>query len=125
MNERNKNFAKNLRKLRDSLNLDQAEVAFKIGVNTRTYQKYEYGKTSPTDPVKQELADLFKVSISDLYSDEINPKPTLVPSRKPALILAIQSQLLTLNEDQLDSLSLVIKRLIDTTATDLADKSAI
>lgn len=129
MNERNKTFAKNLRKLRDSLRLDQDELAFKIGVNTRTYQKYEYGKASPRDAIKQKLADILKVSVSDLYNDNINGQtPVLVSisnTSRADLILSIQSLLLTLNEDQLRSLSLAAQRLVERVSADITDESAV
>jgi transcriptional regulator with XRE-family HTH domain len=72
----NDKFAKNIRILRNSLGLDQAEVAHLVGVNTRTYQKYEYAQTAPSEEKKGRIAEVFKVQVSDLYKDNFGSVPT-------------------------------------------------
>lgn len=60
-------FATNLRVLRAKIGLTQAQIAEMIGIESRSYQRYEIGKFSPSDEMKEKLADIFKVSVSDLY----------------------------------------------------------
>lgn len=69
MEKTNDLFVKNLIRLRKSLNLNQADIAEKIGVNLTTYQKYEYGKAFPRPAKVEAIAAALGVSVSDMYSE--------------------------------------------------------
>jgi len=52
--------ASEIKALRAKLGITQAEIAFKIGVSTRTEQDYEQGRYSPSKAVLINLLNLKK-----------------------------------------------------------------
>lgn len=64
-------FAENLKKLRITNNVTQAEMAGYLGIKLRTYQTYEYGKNLPRLNNFIALADYFKVSLDELAGYEV------------------------------------------------------
>ena len=63
-------LSENLLALRKASGLSQEQVAKKIGVVVRAYQRYEYGDRYPQLPVLIALADLFDVSLDELVGRE-------------------------------------------------------
>ena len=63
-------LSKNLLKFRKASGLSQEQVASKIGVVVRAYQRYEYGDRYPQLPTLVALADLFDVSLDELVGRE-------------------------------------------------------
>ena len=59
-------LSKNLLKFRKASGLSQEQVAEKVGVVVRAYQRYEYGDRYPQLPTLVALADLFDVSLDEL-----------------------------------------------------------
>mgnify|MGYP002801427760 CR=1 FL=1 len=59
-------LAKNLLELRKASGLSQEQVAKKVGVVVRAYQRYEYGDRYPQLLTLIALADLFDVSLDEL-----------------------------------------------------------
>ena len=57
----------NLRRLRESKKLSQQYVADYVGVERKTYLKWEANETDVKSQYVQMLAKLFNVEISDLY----------------------------------------------------------
>lgn len=70
-------FATNLRKLRNSKNLNQEDVAELLGVTLGSYTSYELQKSLPKPEKLKALAEIFNIDVSDLYSDADAPKYTL------------------------------------------------
>ena len=62
----NMKLAENLLQFREKSGLSQKQVAEKVGVVVRAYQRYEYGDRYPQLPTLIALADLFDVSLDDL-----------------------------------------------------------
>ena len=62
----NMRLAENLLQFREKSGLSQKQVAEKVGVVVRAYQRYEYGDRYPQLPTLIALADLFDVSLDDL-----------------------------------------------------------
>lgn len=89
MKKGNDNFAKNIKILRNSRGLDQADIAHKIGVNSRTYQKYEYGQITPGEAKKIKIAAFYGVNVADLYRDDVfaTESATPAPAEAESLIL--------------------------------------
>jgi len=61
-------MASNLRGLRASKRLTQADVARAVGVSTATIANYENGEGSVSYEIAWALADLFEVSLDSLGS---------------------------------------------------------
>lgn len=59
-------FTERLIILRQALNDSQTDVAKKININLRTYQRYEYGEREPRMSELIALADYFEVSLDYL-----------------------------------------------------------
>ena len=70
-------FSEHLYQLRVLNRLSQREVAEMMGVNTLTYQRYEYGDREPTLSKLIKLADFYKLSLDDLVCREIDSKEEL------------------------------------------------
>lgn len=65
-------FGKNLRYLRLQSNMSQEELAKKLGYKTyTTIQKWESGKSEPNMSVVNELAHIWKLSIDDLVTKDL------------------------------------------------------
>ena len=61
-------FAEKIKCAREELNLNQTEMAEKLGVSRRTYIRYEQGDCIPRDhKVMEKAADLLGVSIDYLF----------------------------------------------------------
>ncbi len=59
-------FGQRLKELRKLKKLKQSDVAQLLGITTRNYQDYEYGKIDPPTSKTIILADYFDVSIDFL-----------------------------------------------------------
>lgn len=59
-------FCEHLVLLRTSKNLFQKDVAAKIGVTTRAYQRYEYGEREPQLSALLALADFYDLPLDEL-----------------------------------------------------------
>lgn len=65
-----------MRAAREGAKLKPEEVALRMGMGLRGYQKYEYGESTPTLERLQQFADIVKVPIDTLIADrsyEFNP----------------------------------------------------
>ncbi len=60
------NFATNLKKLRKSKKLSQAELASYLGLSQRTISHYEQGGAEPSLDCLVQIAKLLKVSTDEL-----------------------------------------------------------
>ena len=60
----------NLRKLRERKNLSQQNVADYVGIERKTYLKWETSENSVENQYIPKLAELFDVEISELYHYE-------------------------------------------------------
>jgi len=70
-----KNFGQHIKRLRESKNLTQKQVAKEIGVSERAYQGYEGGgEAKPSFYSLIALADCFDVSIDYLVGRSDDPK---------------------------------------------------
>lgn len=58
-------------KLRKKNNLSQEELAEKIGVARQTISKWELGETAPDIKQSKELSKIFKVSLDELFDNDI------------------------------------------------------
>lgn len=99
----NELFCKNIKTLREKAGLSQEQAAEAVGVNIRTYQRYEAGDASPTDPKKELLAKAFRASISDLYSEHLKIEERIETS-KAALLTSLYSIAPSLTEAELRDL---------------------
>ncbi|HIZ16177.1 MAG TPA: helix-turn-helix domain-containing protein [Firmicutes bacterium] len=59
-------FGLRLKELRKAKKLKQSDIANILGITTRNYQDYEYGKIDPPTSKMIILADYFNVSIDFL-----------------------------------------------------------
>ena len=59
-------FGERLKELRKAKKLKQSDIAGFLGITTRNYQDYEYGKVDPPTSKTIMLADYFDVSIDYL-----------------------------------------------------------
>lgn len=93
-------FRKNLKTLRKKAGLKQHEAAEIVDVDLRTYQRWEQGKTSPSDEKKRDIANAFKSSVADLYREDGKSEISLGES-KASLLTSLYSVAPTLPEDKL------------------------
>lgn len=100
---------KNLKRLRESKNLTQLEIANIIGVNRTTYTKYETGDSEPNIETLIKLANLFETSIDTIIGYKQKNKPTIT-EHEYFLIQSYRNK------------SLEIKHIVDC-ALDLKEKS--
>ena len=66
--EKRAELAKKLRKLRQETGLSQEKIAYRLGLTTRAYQRYENGAVSVAVGALLAMADFFDVSIDWLLS---------------------------------------------------------
>ena len=59
-------FSERLVELRKGMELSQIAVAKEVGVSSRIYQEYEYGKSEPKMSNLVSIADFFDVSLDYL-----------------------------------------------------------
>lgn len=67
-------FGKILKELQKSKNLKQTDIAEFLGITSRNYQDYEYGKIDPPTSKIIALADYFNVSIDYLVGRTDKPE---------------------------------------------------
>lgn len=94
-------FCKNIKTLRESSGHTQESAAEAVGVNIRTYQRWESGETSPSERRKDKIAKAFNAALSDFYRDDsgvLTPSKTL---SRAELLTEIYSLAPSLQEDQL------------------------
>ena len=66
-------FAQNLRYLRESHNMEQIELAERLGKkSSSTISEWEKGKYTPRIGVLNDISEIFKVSISDLMNTDLS-----------------------------------------------------
>jgi transcriptional regulator with XRE-family HTH domain len=59
-----------IRERRGELNMSQAELAAKVGVDKRQIRRYESGETQPTLPIAKAIARALGISIDELAGQE-------------------------------------------------------
>jgi len=68
-------FSESLKAVRVKSGKKQRETAEYLGLNLRTYQYYEEGRSEPSIPVLMKLADFFQVGLDELVGREWGGKP--------------------------------------------------
>ena len=63
------NISGNIKRIRKIKNLSQKQVALDIGITQGQYSVIESGKTIPTVPTLQKIADVLEVKITEFFSD--------------------------------------------------------
>ena len=71
-------FPKNLQRYMADAGLSQTDVARRLGVSKQTVSDWISGKKFPRVDRMQQLADLFSVLMSDLYTDHSDPDPSVL-----------------------------------------------
>ncbi len=66
------NFSNNLRKIRKSLKLSQADLAELVDISQRTISHYEKGDSEPELIIVCRLADAFNVTLDQLLGYDAN-----------------------------------------------------
>lgn len=59
-------FSQNLKEYRLLLKLTQKDISELLGINLRSYQRYEHGEMEPNIEKLEKLADLFNISLDTL-----------------------------------------------------------
>jgi transcriptional regulator with XRE-family HTH domain len=59
-----------IRERRGELNMSQAELAAKVGVDKRQIRRYESGETQPTLPIAKAIARALDISIDELAGEQ-------------------------------------------------------
>lgn len=62
-------IAEKIKKMRTEKGMSQADLAKKIGVNTRMISLYESGKSNPSMETARKIADLFGVTTDYLFHE--------------------------------------------------------
>lgn len=85
-------FGNNLKKIRKSLGLTQAEFAEKLGLGTRGYQRHEQGENDPTIATVKKYSKILNVNYMDMLIDPDN-SPQSSPNPEPTLDERILSEI--------------------------------
>jgi len=64
----NAQLGKNLARLRNSIGLSQADMAERLGISLRHFQRVESGKSAPSIPLLTDLHKIFKTTWDDLFT---------------------------------------------------------
>ncbi len=67
-----KRFGKNVKNIREKLNLTQAELAFRMGMTTQTLSDIENGKTDCQQTTAYLIAKALGIKLNELYLFEDN-----------------------------------------------------
>lgn len=97
-----KDFALRLSHLREKKNVSAREMSLAIGQNAGYINNIESGKSLPSLPALFYICDYLGVSVSEFFDSE---------SRNPEKITSIIKDLKKLNDNQLDTISDLIKEL--------------
>ena len=103
----------NLKKLRKTYKLTQAQLGKKIGVAGNSIGQYENGLREPSIDVLIKISEIFNVSVDEILgikkeSANQNESASIIPARlKPIL-----NELLQLNEDGIKAVEMFIKGYI-------------
>jgi transcriptional regulator with XRE-family HTH domain len=81
--ELNKIIGKKLLRVRQRTNFSQQNVAFDLGISATTYSKLENGRQDFTATHFCQLADYFKVNISDFLDSNIETPRLLKDMKSP------------------------------------------
>ena len=65
-------FSKNLKTLRENLNLKQDFLSQKLGISRSVLSYYESGKSEPTLSMLLKISDCFNISIDQLVSNNLS-----------------------------------------------------
>ena len=65
-------FSKNLKTLRENLNLKQDFLSQKLGISRSVLSYYESGKSEPTLSMLLKISDFFNISIDQLVSNNLS-----------------------------------------------------
>ena len=57
----------NLQQLREKLKFTQKEVAEKVNVTETYIYLLEHGQRNPSDKLKKQLAEIYKVKVTDIF----------------------------------------------------------
>ena len=68
----NSDFSKNLKTLRENLNLKQDFLSQKLGISRSVLSYYESGKSEPTLSMLLKISDFFNIPIYELVSNNLS-----------------------------------------------------
>jgi transcriptional regulator with XRE-family HTH domain len=109
-----------IRKLRRDLDLTQAELGERAGIDPRNLTRYENDKLRPSVPVLQRIASALSVAVDDLVESE---RPAETPLRDPELLHQLQA-IEQMEPADRDALKRVIQAMILKTQIQGLAKSA-
>lgn len=132
-------IGQNIRALRETLGLDQAEMAEKIGAYQSAVSKWERGENEPKGENRKALCDFLKTPWKDLaYSDN---KPTMgileerldlvesklkqVDQTPPSLPASLLDALSALNQEQLGTVESFARKLANKVANPLKRRKGL
>lgn len=79
------NLGQRLKELRKLSNFTQRQIALKLGITDRSYQRFESGENKPSLSNLVYLADIFNVSLDFLIGREGNFNDSLYKSKSDIL----------------------------------------
>lgn len=98
-----------LKKLRKSRRLTQAQVAQGVNCSTATYSRYENGTRQPSIEMLIKLAEFFGVSMDYLFG-KAPPTEAALSDYEKALIKAVRTAPTSVQDDILDFLNLKMSK---------------
>lgn len=72
MNDINKKIGENIKKYRQFNNMTQEELSKKLEIAPNTLSNYENGNREPNSDIISKIADIFNISIDELYGRKYN-----------------------------------------------------
>ncbi|UOF90834.1 helix-turn-helix domain-containing protein [Fodinisporobacter ferrooxydans] len=69
-------YGKNIKRIRESRNMTQTELAERVGVTQEHISRLENEDRNPSFPLLEKIADSLKVPITDLLQDQIKEART-------------------------------------------------
>ena len=108
-------LSNNLQRLRKARGLTQDKLAEQLGVSSQAVSKWENGISYPDISLLPQIADLFEVSMDDLFSHHTPETVTLVPeaTRKSFEELFFRMRVKSVNGDKVNmNLPLALLKVI-------------
>ncbi|MGI6157240.1 MAG: helix-turn-helix domain-containing protein [Saccharofermentanales bacterium] len=115
----------NIARYRKACGLTQDQLAERVGVSAQAVSKWENGQSYPDIATLPKLADIFDVSMDDLFSKPVTAETVYVPEeeRKPSDEMLLRIRVNSSEGDHVNvNLPLTLVKVFVNAGLDLSDK---
>lgn len=105
-------FSKNLKYLRNKMNLSQSKLGELANVNQTTIARWEENKVSPSLDNVYDLAKALKISIADLIGRDMS-KENIIDNKTDITLEMFNKSKNILSDDERKEIELIIQKALD------------